>query len=656
MSLLINKYSLAVLCLFISLSGYSQTYVNVSAAINGGGTSWADAYNNLEDALNNASLGDEIWVAQGTYVLTSSTSEFNIPNGVAVYGGFSGSEALLTQRNWQSNATILDGDDLAFTVVFFGNTNSSTILDGFTITGGNANGTTVNLEDKAGGGIFIQETGGVTCNPSIKNCTVSGNFSTNGGGGVYINTSTGITAPSFENCTFSGNSSDFDGGGVYVNGSGGGTSNTSFKKCVFFGNSTIFSGGALYNNGNAGGTSNIMVQQCNFFSNQANATAGAVYNNGSAGGNASPTIIDCSFYNNRGNQAAGAIYNNATGLGSVSNPVITNCTFNANNADQNGGAIYNNGSSNGICSPLISNSIIYGNNVTNDNNDSYIMRNVDATPTIRFSLVDATSCSDLEDLNNGTTILTCGSGMIYNQNPRFINAAAGNLRIEEPSPAIHAGNDALNSNAEDLDCNPRNVLGIDMGAYEVEEGSLPIELGDFRAYLENGHVTVSWTTLAEINNDYFEVERSGNGRDFEVIETVQGAGNATTARNYKIYDFNPLPGKNYYRLKDISFIGEIGISPVRIVETDAQSVTVYPNPADDYIRIDLSDFPVSNATIEINNAFGQVIHSEKISLEESAGTIKLDAIKTLLPGAYYITVSAPKTKRVSARFQKVNQD
>src|SRR4029453_3220444 len=84
---------------------------NCSGANNG--TSWANAYTDLQSALSAASSGNEIWVAAGTYKPTSGTDRsisFALENDVAIYGGFDSTEDLRTQRNVQTNVTILSGD------------------------------------------------------------------------------------------------------------------------------------------------------------------------------------------------------------------------------------------------------------------------------------------------------------------------------------------------------------------------------------------------------------------------------------------------------------------------------------------------------------------------------------------------------------------
>ena len=107
--------NVTLLCLSVSLQ--SQTiYIKPNAT--GNGSSWANARGDLRQAMQSAGFGTQIWVAQGIYFTTTcsncSTADrqlsFEIPDGVAVYGGFKGTETSLSQRNWESNKTILSGD------------------------------------------------------------------------------------------------------------------------------------------------------------------------------------------------------------------------------------------------------------------------------------------------------------------------------------------------------------------------------------------------------------------------------------------------------------------------------------------------------------------------------------------------------------------
>jgi len=136
--------------------------------------------------------GDEIWVQQGTYTPTSDTDRtawFQLEDGVGVYGGFDGTEILQDQRDPGSNVTILSGDigttgdssDNSYHVVYGGNLDSTAVLDGFTISGGNDN-----VMSSGGGGMRLMNS-----SPTLTSLVFSGNYS-NQGGGLYLNGSTPV--------------------------------------------------------------------------------------------------------------------------------------------------------------------------------------------------------------------------------------------------------------------------------------------------------------------------------------------------------------------------------------------------------------------------------------------------------------------------------
>ncbi len=122
-------------------------------------------------------------------------------NGVAIYGGFYGTETERTQRNWRENITTLDGGMLVYHVVKNTFINQFAVLDGFTITNGNATGTG---EDGRGGGVNNNNS-----NPTLSNLTFSGNTASTGGGMFNY-----FSSPNLTNVIFSGNTAGY-GGGMY---------------------------------------------------------------------------------------------------------------------------------------------------------------------------------------------------------------------------------------------------------------------------------------------------------------------------------------------------------------------------------------------------------------------------------------------------------
>jgi len=197
-------------------------YVSANATGANSGTSWANAYTQFHNALGAANNGDHIWVAKGIYFPSES---FELKEGLKVYGGFTGTETSLTQRNWETNKTILSGDVEHNDVNTDGNfiaesandivgDNSnllvaqnldSVLVDGFIVTAGGLSNTCAN-----NGGAILN----VYCTATYKNMIIIGNQSQSMGGAVYNLRA----SPTFDNVSFIGNvviDSDASGGAMY---------------------------------------------------------------------------------------------------------------------------------------------------------------------------------------------------------------------------------------------------------------------------------------------------------------------------------------------------------------------------------------------------------------------------------------------------------
>ncbi len=208
-------------------------YVNLNTVIgntasDNSGTSWENAANNLGDVLTWAKSkfpvdSLEIWVAEGTYKPTSKptnvrTSSFEIAKNVHVYGGFKGNESVKSERDWVNNPTILSGDldndgvrstgDAYHIVTSIGDTGSAR-LEGFTISGGNANnnGGSSGIQEYGGSGLYVS---GSSLN--VVNCVFTNNYGVRAGGAVYIINS----SPVFRNVLFHGNTAGSYGGAAYI--------------------------------------------------------------------------------------------------------------------------------------------------------------------------------------------------------------------------------------------------------------------------------------------------------------------------------------------------------------------------------------------------------------------------------------------------------
>src|SRR6185436_5233689 len=133
-----------------------------------------------------------------------------------------------------------------------------------------------------------------------------------------------------------------------------------------------------------------------------------------------------------------------------------------------------------------------------------------------------------------------------------------------------------------------NVTTFGPWAIAAEDFPLPVELVSFTAsVIDNKEVLCKWITASEINNDYFTVERSKNGNEFEEVGKVDGAGNSTAVLNYSLTDYKPYTGISYYRLKQTDFNGDYFYSQVVAVTIfeNASDILIYPNPSNGIFNI-----------------------------------------------------------------------
>ncbi|MGD2095401.1 MAG: right-handed parallel beta-helix repeat-containing protein [Phycisphaerales bacterium] len=338
-----------IIILLCSFACGKVIYVDDDTAGANDGTSWADAYNFLQDALADANDSDkpvEIRVAQGVYKPDQRANQtpgdreatFRLINGVALKGGYAGfDEPDPNLRDIKLYETILNGDlnsddvevsdpcDLAgevtraensYHIVTGSGTDEKAVLDGFTIIAGNAND-----ESNYGGGMY-----NVFGSPTLTYCTFSGNLAKRGGGMYNLNSS-----PTLTNCTFSGNSAST----VWGSSVGGGMFNSKsspiLTECLFSGNWAGFGGGGMWNDDD----SYPIVTNCTFSENSVNMVGGGMFNSSSH-----PILANCTFHKN----LAGSVSFKGTGGGmynSHSSPSLNDCTCSENSAYWAGGGMYN---------------------------------------------------------------------------------------------------------------------------------------------------------------------------------------------------------------------------------------------------------------------------------------------------------------------------
>ena len=379
-----------VFFLFVS-NIHSQVFVNQNATGNNDGTSWSDAFSNLQDAINNAPTGSQLWIATGNYTPSLSSQPdsnfFSIDNTLELYGGFAGTETMLSQRDWTTNITTLNGDvngddvefnfnlfrtDNAIHVMVIGSTASGTIIDGLTIKGGDArtdavpNGTTdfspwraggiwvnspmeiknCNIQQCSGsfGSAFYYRGSGNNNNELImENCIIQNNNSVQGAVTLF-----NLNSPVIRNSIFRLNYASTFGGGLIFGNTNGFVEDCTFEENE---NGSSIGGGILIfqNSGNTIPSPLVEIRKSEFLSNTAYFGGGLCFNNFFPN---SQIILDsCEFKKNAalsntttGGLAGGLFIQNLedtfSGANTSLSATITNCIFEENGALFGGGAYF----------------------------------------------------------------------------------------------------------------------------------------------------------------------------------------------------------------------------------------------------------------------------------------------------------------------------
>lgn len=463
-----------------SIESTEAWHVDGSAPAGGDGTSWATAFQTVQEAVGAASYGDEIRVAQGTYTRQGTdTSVLVMREGIDMYGGYPSGGGT---RDPAANPTVLDGQSLTAHVVVA----ETATLDGFIIENGLADGTVssfgagVLIENVSpvindcvirnnevdptlggsGGGVYVT---GNLASPVITNTLIQNNFARGYGGGAHVG---GDAHARFEGCEVTGNTggSNLVGGGIGVRGFayveivdstfsgntayfGGGASFTNVAEgsfvtgCIFEGNTSAAWGGGLYIS-----NTSLDVTDTRLVQNTATQRAGGAVLSGQG---YSSTFTSCIFDRNQ-SADGGAIFARQT-----SSATLTNCTLSGNDAQTGvgGGVVIEDGTLE------VQNSILWGN--TASGGDPQISSNAQSTVVVEHSDVAG---------------WTGGTGNI-DADPLFVDAATGDLHLQPTSPCIDAGNGDI-APANDIDSQPRVDVGgvtntgtgtppyTDMGALE----------------------------------------------------------------------------------------------------------------------------------------------------------------------------------------------
>lgn len=189
------------------------------------------------------------------------------------------------------------------------------------------------------------------------------------------------------------------------------------------------------------------------------------------------------------------------------------------------------------------------------------------------------------------------------------------------------------------------------GGASLDCTPLPIELLEFRGNSLETKNVLQWATLSEKDNDFFTIEKSADGEHFYDIAVIDGAMNSTTLLEYEYFDELPLPGTNYYRLRQTDIDGRTTTSKTIAVEFKPQAIyagAAYPNPSSDNFMLEIFSEENEKVMIEVVDVTGKKVSSEQISIAEG---INKHVLKTevLEKGVYFVNVKDKSGKLISAQ-------
>ncbi|MBI3521038.1 MAG: T9SS type A sorting domain-containing protein [Bacteroidetes bacterium] len=289
--------------------------------------------------------------------------------------------------------------------------------------------------------------------------------------------------------------------------------------------------------------------------------------------------------------------------------------------------------------------IVYGSSSTSNTNgymssssnpgyQNIVISNITAVlpPVVSTSFACLTSSSSVNLTATASTTST--PTYSWTTSTGTINSGSNTLSANVKSPATYtftAYNGAVANG-----CSTQTVVTLTTTNCNL----LPIELVSYSAKRINEEVKLDWQTLSEKGNDYFIVERSLNGIDFEEVKKIKGGGNSVRLINYAAIDQHPYNQITYYRLKQVDYNGQYVYSDIVSVDADNTKAfisNIYPNPTNSNFDFEFYS-PINGELVyEITDYTGRVLISKAYTVESGHST--LNTIMEELPnGVYFLKV------------------
>ncbi|MFH1147396.1 MAG: right-handed parallel beta-helix repeat-containing protein [Pseudomonadota bacterium] len=496
-----------VLGVFLSFTLPVAAEVWVDDGYNSSTAGWGeDHFNRIQAGIDAVTAPDAVHVAAGTYY-----ENIVMRSGIQILGAGAGADpAIHSIINGDT-----DGDGIGNGVVVYAyGVDESAKLDGFTIT----NGTGKTLSGYVyGGGLFLDHS-----SPELSNCIIKGNTATSigQGGGMYAT----FSSPTLTNCTFSDNFA-LNGGGMSTY-----KSSPTLTGCTFDSNLAfwdgVMAGGCGYGGGMINRYSSPTLTNCTFVANTS-----TVFGAGMENAYSSPVLINCVFEGNVSQLGSGgAMFNcyNDPPDPKTQSPVLINCRISGNRAFQGGGIANWSSSpeltncimsknaataasssaggamfSKSASSPKLTNCTLWGNSAQLG---SALENRYAANPTVTNCIFWGAATNPIRDAYQSSSIVSysniqggyTGTNVI-NTEPLFVDAAAGDFRLQPGSPCIDTGT-AAGAPSYDIVSNPRPVgAGYDMGAYEGVANQPPAANAGENVAISSSEVAV--TSIQGIASD-----------------------------------------------------------------------------------------------------------------------------------------------------------
>ena len=577
------------------------------------GFSWSTAFRTLQHAIGAACPDDEIWVTAGIYypdegpgqTNNNRNASFTMKNGVAIYGGFPNtSNPTMVDRNWATNPTVLSGDidqsgtlaNNSFTVVNGSDVGNSAIMDGFIITGGNADG------------------------PYLYSITPE-----NGGGGIYNKNG----APVIMNCIFSRNAASYEGGGMYNE-----TSSPMVINSIFVGNSATV-GGGMRNQAN----SNPILINCTFLGNTAS-NGGGIFN-----GNSTLSITNSIIWGN----SSSLVDNFATS--SISNSILEGGYSACNtcpNGDGNANPLFVDATGGNLrlqaCSPAIN----AGNNADNSTTTDLVGNNR------KFGVIDLGAYEYQGNPFSQNSITLSFAPICLQGNPLNLSASGGDLYAWK-GPNSFKSNSATPTKAKTVakDEGIYSVTVTGNGVCTVTStirvyygiGAGEISITNRSPYCKGG--PISLTATATGASSYSWTKQLGSASYTGNPVTITTNAKTSDGGVYMVF----VRGQNgciekQETLVTVSPVACIGtrMASEEVEEIDMQ-INAYPNPVTHTLTVEVTLQKPSKLSLKLFNSIGKESGTWQLNEETTVHKTELD-MSNLTGGVYLLQGQAGKQKAV----------